>query len=498
MVQLLHCIILITLNNCGVGFLFPTVLYSTLQKPFISSTKRYTSTDTKSSDAANFENSGTKTRDISYEENLYEVLGVAPNATKAEMRRKYVNLARSTHPDALIGKKDNGVGDPGAEFSKIARAYEVLSNKKDRKRYDRSLVAKDFTENVEKAATAASETVGPRVKKVLDDFAVPFLKRTTATTVAGVSAAVDTLSEGSGLDFGSAVFSAFKAGERVNKLLDGELLRDESVELKGQAKEEEKKASDIQGKIKNITQTRLTLSLRTKNSGLSSTDALELLGAWNSTEESMRMIDRLSLRQTVEEEINELEKTETVYYECVAEQEEAVKQFRFTQNALKNSAKEAQDAMEEEIAARKALENAQKRVLSSSQNIDEIKKSFAKITNVEQKATQEVEAALIVLRKKQEKVRKALVRKEDTMSANITLVNAEGENGTKVEPGKLKPSIQDNNARTFEEIKELQKQERFLEAERKRREERAAKFFLQARRLLAQADEIDLMKNSGK
>lgn len=487
MVQILHFIILITLNECGVGFLFPQ--HGLSQKLLFSSSKRYASTDTKSPDASSFEKSDASTNVTYVEENLYEVLGVASDATKAEMRQKYVTLARSTHPDALIGKDNDIIEDAAAEFSKVARAYELLSDKKERKRYDRSLVAKDFTKNVEKAATAASETVGPRMREVLDNFAVPFLKRTTATTVAGVSAAVDSLSEGSGLDFGSAVSSAFKAGKRVNKLLDGEVLRDKSVELKIEAKEEVEMASDIGDKITNVTQTRLALSLRTKNSELSSTDALELLSRLNSTEESMTMIDRLILKNTVLEEINELEKTETEYYKSVAYQGEAVKQFRNEQTALKNMALEVKSAMDDEIAAREALENAQKRGHAARHKVHDLRKTFAKVRSVEQKATQEVEAASIILAKRQEKVRKALVKKEERMTANCTLVETD-ENGTMAET----LSIQENNCTVaLEEIKALSKEERSLEAERSRREERALKLLLRAETLQAQADEIDLI-----
>lgn len=62
---------------------------------------------------------------------LYEVLGIAREADKEEIKRAYRRLARKFHPD--VNKED------GAEerFKEINRAYEVLSEPEMRARYDR-------------------------------------------------------------------------------------------------------------------------------------------------------------------------------------------------------------------------------------------------------------------------------------------------------------------------------------------------------------------------
>ncbi len=61
----------------------------------------------------------------------YAVLGVAKNASQAEIQRAYRKLARKYHPD--INKT------PGAEdrFKDIGEAYEVLKNPDKRAKYDR-------------------------------------------------------------------------------------------------------------------------------------------------------------------------------------------------------------------------------------------------------------------------------------------------------------------------------------------------------------------------
>lgn len=62
----------------------------------------------------------------------YEVLGVARDASQEEIKRRFRQLARDTHPDA-------NPDDPAAEerFRHIAEAYEVLSDPAKRAAYDR-------------------------------------------------------------------------------------------------------------------------------------------------------------------------------------------------------------------------------------------------------------------------------------------------------------------------------------------------------------------------
>jgi molecular chaperone DnaJ len=55
-------------------------------------------------------------------ENLYAILGVAPNATDDEIKKVYRSLAMRYHPDRNQA--------PGAEarFKAVSKAYEVLSD----------------------------------------------------------------------------------------------------------------------------------------------------------------------------------------------------------------------------------------------------------------------------------------------------------------------------------------------------------------------------------
>lgn len=61
----------------------------------------------------------------------YEVMGVPKNATEAEIKQAYRKLAKKYHPDLNPGDKE-----AEAKFKEVNEAYEVLSNKDKRARYD--------------------------------------------------------------------------------------------------------------------------------------------------------------------------------------------------------------------------------------------------------------------------------------------------------------------------------------------------------------------------
>lgn len=65
-------------------------------------------------------------------QNYYELLGVQPDVSDAELKRAYRALARRYHPDV-------GGGDPESEdkFKEITVAYETLRDPEKRARYDR-------------------------------------------------------------------------------------------------------------------------------------------------------------------------------------------------------------------------------------------------------------------------------------------------------------------------------------------------------------------------
>lgn len=63
-------------------------------------------------------------------ENLYDILGVAPNASTDEIKKRYRAMAMRYHPDR------NTEQGAEARFNAIQKAYEVLSDAKLRDEYN--------------------------------------------------------------------------------------------------------------------------------------------------------------------------------------------------------------------------------------------------------------------------------------------------------------------------------------------------------------------------
>ena len=63
----------------------------------------------------------------------YKILGVERSADEAKIKSAYRKLARKYHPD--VNKSPDAV----AKFKDINEAYEVLSDREKKSRYDRNL-----------------------------------------------------------------------------------------------------------------------------------------------------------------------------------------------------------------------------------------------------------------------------------------------------------------------------------------------------------------------
>lgn len=62
--------------------------------------------------------------------NYYEILGIQVDATQEEIKKKFRELAKKTHPDKTKENSDE-------EMTELNKAYEVLSDEENRKRYDK-------------------------------------------------------------------------------------------------------------------------------------------------------------------------------------------------------------------------------------------------------------------------------------------------------------------------------------------------------------------------
>ena len=95
---------------------------------------------------------------------LYQSLGLKRGASEAEIKKAYRSLAKQLHPDR---NKDNPKA--AERFSKVTQAYDILSDKDRRAKYDRGEIDEDGNPRMRKAfsisATAQSQAFGWRRSK---------------------------------------------------------------------------------------------------------------------------------------------------------------------------------------------------------------------------------------------------------------------------------------------------------------------------------------------
>ncbi|KAJ2459199.1 hypothetical protein GGF42_001615 [Coemansia sp. RSA 2424] len=92
---------------------------------------------------------------------LYTVLGVDQRATPVELKRAYRRLALQHHPD-----RNPGAAADGRDFVRIQYAYDVLSDERKRRIYDR------YGEmGIQMAGRVGGELLDPQVSNMLSGFA---------------------------------------------------------------------------------------------------------------------------------------------------------------------------------------------------------------------------------------------------------------------------------------------------------------------------------------
>jgi hypothetical protein len=120
---------------------------------------------------------------------LYEVLGAKGTETRSQLKQLYIKLAKETHPDAKVSARVGSQANHN--FCEIAAAYQILSDQKQRRGYDRSLKAEQFIQDVVSWATEFQTKAAPvaqRSLEELEEVILPFLLRTMATTLASLQA----------------------------------------------------------------------------------------------------------------------------------------------------------------------------------------------------------------------------------------------------------------------------------------------------------------------
>lgn len=117
-------------------------------------------------------------RTVEHRDEHYQVLGVDPSASSAEIRSSYLALARRYHPDRLSGVPPAERQRAAARMARINAAWSVLSDRQRRARYD-SATSGAHVRDAGQTWTAFDDGDDPIDPRLLDDTptGAPTLRR---------------------------------------------------------------------------------------------------------------------------------------------------------------------------------------------------------------------------------------------------------------------------------------------------------------------------------
>ncbi len=158
-------------------------------------------------------------------DDYYDLLGVTSTATLTEIKKAYRKLARQHHPDM-----NNGDPDAAARFKLITEAYEVLSDPRQRKNYDRAHPPEAGTQ----LTTPGPDSVAvSRVLRVLEDTWQAI--RARHPQIPAVVIIIASGTDGKQARFGHHAPKRWHVGqdERTEIMISGEGLRRDALSVLG-------------------------------------------------------------------------------------------------------------------------------------------------------------------------------------------------------------------------------------------------------------------------
>lgn len=358
------------------------------------------------------------------QKNLYDVLGANQSMSRQDIKRLYITLAKEYHPDSAGPEYVD-------RFDEIARAWDVLSDKKAKLAYDRELAAAAFKEDIMKRAGAVANEYGPTARAFYEDIALPFLRRTATTTIAGWSAIADTDSERDGADvnnydtssppppppqvaadFGQKFQRVIEAGRNATRQIDGLELQEKSDQLRLRADETRAESFEILDRLSQIKAERLHLTFHTSSAEFSSSEALEFLDGFNTVDEQT-LLDRVTFRHPIANDIEAFQASEEDLEYRQNEKLEVDREFQARKDALEEAEQQAQFALMEEERIIQMLENARQNVADTQQMVADAQVSLNSLNPSVRTADQNLSKSQNHLKRRRDVVRKALIRKEE-------------------------------------------------------------------------------------
>ena len=357
------------------------------------------------------------------EKNLYDILGANQSMSRQDIKRQYITLAKEYHPDSAGPEYVD-------RFDEIARAWDVLSDSTARRAYDRELAAEKFKEDIVQKASAVANEYGPSARAFYEDFALPFLRRTATTTMAGWSvitdegerprsnaANVDSNNDVASTppppaDFGETFQRVMEASRNATRQIDAAELAEESEELRLRADEARAESVEVLERLSAIKSERLHLTFHTQSAEFTSEEALQFLDGFNDLDKQT-LIDRMTFRNPITNDIDAFSAAERELEQKENEQLELDREMQAREEALEEAEHQAKFALMEEERILQMLEEARQNVLDTQQMVADAQLSITGLNPSVRIAEQNLAKTRNAVKRKRDVVRKALRRKEE-------------------------------------------------------------------------------------
>mmetsp|Transcript_622 Transcript_622/g.1003 ORF Transcript_622/g.1003 Transcript_622/m.1003 type:complete len:547 (-) Transcript_622:807-2447(-) len=354
------------------------------------------------------------------EKNLYDILGANQSMSRQDIKRQYITLAKEYHPDSAGPEYVD-------RFDEIARAWDVLSDNTARRAYDRELAAEKFKEDIVQRASAVANEYGPTARAFYEDFALPFLRRTATTTMAGWSVISDegerprdnanaasnnVASSPPPADLGQTFQRVMEASRNATRQIDAAELEEESEELRLRADEARAESLEVLERLSAIKSERLHLTFHTSSAEFTSAEALQFLDGFNELDKQT-LIDRMTFRNPITNDIDAFSAAELDLGQKENEKLELDLEVQAREEALEEAEHQAQFALMEEERILQMLEAARQNVLETQQMVADAQLSVSSLNPSVRIAEQNLARARNSVKRKRDVVRKALRRKEE-------------------------------------------------------------------------------------
>ncbi|CAB9497899.1 DnaJ (Hsp40) homolog, subfamily C, member 24 [Seminavis robusta] len=361
--------------------------------------------------------------------NLYEILGASPKDSDVEIKRKWQSLARKLHPDANVGLVSDqtdilgnnlvasGTGRSRFEYkyelSDVNAAWGVLSDPKERRKYDRALQAQELADTFEILLDAGIKT------------AIPFLRKTANTTMAAAKTGASIYSDVS-KQSQQAMLDASKRMSTEMAIYD---LEQEHREIHKKSLSAKSKIEKLQSQLQSQSNKQAPV-LHNLEMPLSAAEANKLLNKFNTQTEFMTSTTNTASSSakpttatmqgthpvsTQEREIEVLQEFETVLSQIQKDYRDAERRVTQSQKQVADAIRKEQLAQEKLAAAQLALEQAQQHNYQSQQAqfeaIQEEKNAALREDDQAWQLQQQAERVRYILRQTEERTKQHVAQK---------------------------------------------------------------------------------------